>query len=127
MPKRVEPDLGVMTLAAPTVTVLRPVVDQQQYSSIRNRIGEQVEQRLGPGVDPVQILEDDDQWLVEALAQQDALDRLQGAPLPYLRIHLGQRSGCFLDSEEREHVGQRVLETAVEHQHLAAHLLAPLA
>src|ERR1700675_4574672 len=75
----------------------------------------------------MQILEYDEQRLVEALAQENAFNRFQSTPLPEMCIHLGQRFGCFLDAEEREHVGQRVLESAVEHQHLAAYLLTPLA
>ena len=44
-----------------------------------------------------------------------------------LRIHLGQRIVAFLDAEQRENVRQGVFQGTVEPQHLADHLLAPLA
>jgi len=44
-----------------------------------------------------------------------------------LRVHLRQRLGIFLDSQERKQVRQGVAEVLVEHYHFPGHLLAPLA
>ncbi len=44
-----------------------------------------------------------------------------------MRIHLSQRSKCFLNVEKREQVRQRVLQAAVEREDLAGNLFAPLA
>ena len=71
--QRVDPELGVVGLAAPGVAVLRAVVDQQQDAGGRQALDQAVEQRLGLGVDPVQILEDQQQRLLLALAQQQPL------------------------------------------------------
>ena len=62
----------------------------------------------------MQVLEDQHQRLVEALAQQDALDRLQ-RPAPFdLRIHLGERIFAFLNAEQRKQVRQRVFQRTIE-------------
>ena len=55
--------------------------------ALANAIHQQVEKLLGFRVDPVQVLEDHHQRLFEALTDDDALDRLQSAPAPYLRVH----------------------------------------
>ena len=77
--QRVEPELGVVGLAAPAVLVLRAVVDQQQQAGRGQALDQAVEQRLGLGVDPVQVLEDQQQGLHLALAQQQALEGVEGA------------------------------------------------
>ena len=51
-------------------------------------LDEAVEQGLGLAVDPVQILEDDDQRLDLALAQQQALGRVERLLAPLERIEL---------------------------------------
>ena len=86
----------------------------------------QIEQCLSLGVDPVQILEDHDQGLVEALAQQDALDGFQGAAPARLCVHLDRIAGRLLDSKEREEQRQCVLQYAIEREDLAGYLFAAL-
>ena len=73
--QRVEPQLRVVGLAAPAVLVLRAVVDQQQEPGRRQALDQAVEQGLRLGIDPVQILKDQQQRLHLALAQQHALER----------------------------------------------------
>src|SRR4030095_14611910 len=68
--KRIEPELRVRDLAAPVVLVLRPVVDEEQEPRRRQALDETVQQRLGRGVDPVEILEDDQERLDLGLAQE---------------------------------------------------------
>ena len=59
--QRVEPQLRVVGLAAPAVLVLRAVVDQQQEPGRRQALDQAVEQGLRLGIDPVQVLEDQQQ------------------------------------------------------------------
>ena len=59
--------------------VLGAIVDQQQYRAFAMRVGQQVEQRLRLLVDPVQVLEDHDQRLIQAFTHDDALDRVERA------------------------------------------------
>lgn len=82
--------LPVAALPAPAVLVLRPVVDERQQTRSREALDQAVEQRLGLGIDPVKVLEDDDDELHLGLAEEQALDRLQGAS-PALRPSM---SGC---------------------------------
>ena len=123
----VEAELGVVGLAAPGVLVLRPVVDQEQQSGGRQALDQAVQERLGLGVDPVQVLEDHEQRLHLALAQQEALDGVEGALAPLRRIErlpLGVLDGHV---QERQQGRQGRLEGAVEREELAGDLLPDLA
>ena len=64
----VEPELGVVSLVPPAVLVLRAVVDEQEQAGGGQALDQAVEDRLGLGVDPVQVLEDQEQRLYLALA-----------------------------------------------------------
>jgi Double zinc ribbon len=59
--KRIDPELTVVGLTAPGVAVFRAVVDEQYEARCRETIDEVVEQALRLAVDPVQILEDQEQ------------------------------------------------------------------
>ena len=91
--------------------VFGAVVDQQQDSGGADRIGQQIQERLGLFIDPVQVFENHHQRLIEALAQQDPFDRFERAPLPHLPIHLRQRIVALDDTEQAEQVRQRIFET----------------
>ena len=82
----VQPELRVIRAAAPGVLIFRPVVHEQQQPGGRQTLDQPIEQRLGLGVDPVQVFEDDQQRLHLALPQQEPLHRLQGAPAALRRI-----------------------------------------
>ena len=123
--QRVDPELGVVALAAPGVAVLRAVVDQQQDPGGRQALDQAVEQRLGLGVDPVQVLEDQQQRLLLALAQQQPLDARRGsggaagpgrAP--------SQAASSTGDVEQGQQRRQDRRQRPVERQQLAGQLLA---
>jgi hypothetical protein len=61
------------------VLVLRPVVDEQEEPGRGQALDQAVEERLGLGIDPVQVLEDHEDGLRLALAEQEVLDRVEGA------------------------------------------------
>ena len=63
-----------------TDVVFGTVIDQQQNLRGADRIGQQVEQLLRRVIDPVQVLEDHHQRLIERFAQQNPFDRLERAP-----------------------------------------------
>ena len=67
--QRVEPQLGVIGLAPPAVLILWPVVDQQQEPGRREALDQRIEQGLRFGIDPVQILEHQQQGLHLAFTQ----------------------------------------------------------
>src|SRR3989442_6165523 len=59
----------------PYTTLFRSVVDQQEQARRRQTLAQVVEQRLGLGIEPVQILADQQQGVHLALAQQHPLER----------------------------------------------------
>jgi hypothetical protein len=65
--ERVQPELAVVRLPAPAVPVFRPVIEEQQPGR-RQALDQAVEHRLRLGVDPVEVLEHDQQWLDLALS-----------------------------------------------------------
>ena len=125
--QRIEPELGVVGLAAPAVLVLGPVVDEEQEPRRRQALDEAVQQRLGLGVDPVEILEDHQERLDLGLAQEQPLDRVQ-RPLPALGrvegLPLGIIDGHVQEGEERR---ERRLQGAVQREEPSRHLLPDLA
>jgi hypothetical protein len=82
----VQPELRVVRATAPGVLILRPVVHEEQQPGGRQAFDEPIEQRLGLGVDPVEVFEDDQQRLHLALPQQELLQRVQGPPAALRRV-----------------------------------------
>ena len=75
--QRVETELGVVGLAAPAMLVLGAIVDQQEDAGARETLHQAVEERLRLAIDPVKVLEDEEQRLHLALTEQQALDGLE--------------------------------------------------
>src|SRR5499427_7448693 len=68
--QRVDPELEVVSLAAPAVLVLGPVVGEEEDAGRRQAVHETIEQRLGLRVDPMQVLEDQEERLNLAFPEQ---------------------------------------------------------
>ena len=119
----IEPQLRVVGLAAPAVLVLRAIVDQQQEPGRRQALDQAIEQGLRLGIDPVQVLEDEQQGLHLAFPQQQALDGLQRA-LAALRGIEAARKGLVHRQglQEREQRWERALQGRVQRQELAGDL-----
>src|SRR5262245_12495465 len=80
--QRVEPELGVVGLAGPAVLILRTIVDQQEHPGGRQTLDQPIEQGLRLGIDPVQILKDEQQGLDLTFAEQYAFQTVEGPPAP---------------------------------------------
>ena len=80
----VDPELPIVGLTAPAVMVLGPVVDQQQEPGSGQTLDQAVEQHLGLGVDPVQVLEQHQKRLHLAFPEKQTLHPIQSL-LPPLR------------------------------------------
>ena len=102
--ERVEAELRVVGLVAPVVGELRPVIHQQHDPRSANRIGEQVQQRARSVVEPVQVLEDHDERLVQAFAQQQALDRVERAAPSGFGVNAGELIVVFRHLEQGEDI-----------------------
>ena len=106
------------------MTVLGPVVDEQQEPGRGQALDETVEERLGLAVDPLEILDEDEEGLDLALAQQQSLDAVERALTALGRIEPFPCGVAVSDVEQREQRGQRRLERRVERRgDLAANLL----
>src|SRR5208282_4677308 len=102
-------------------------MEEQQNLRCPNGIGEQVEQRLRFLINPVQILEDDHQRLVERFAREQALDRLMRTAPAYLRVHLREWTIALNHAKQCKNVWDCVFERAIQGEDFAVDLLAPLA
>ena len=98
--------------------ILRSVVDQQQEASRGQALDQPVEQGLGLGIHPVQVLKDQEQRLYLALMQQDACERFERA-LASLGWVKTQEWAVFWEGiQQRQQRRDGVLECRVERQHL---------
>jgi hypothetical protein len=61
------------------VLVLRAIVDQEGQAGGRQALDEAVEAGLRLAIEPVQVFDDDEQWLPLAGPQQQPRERLQDA------------------------------------------------
>jgi hypothetical protein len=68
--QRVEPELRVVGLIAPAMLVLGAIIDEHQQPGGGQTLDQTIEQRLGLGIDPVQVLEHQAERLDLAFAQQ---------------------------------------------------------
>src|SRR6266498_1243506 len=124
--QRIEPELRVVGPRAPAMFVLWAVVDEEEDACGGEALDEAIEEGLGLTVDPVQVLEDQEQRLHLALAQQQPLDRIEGA-LPALRGIEGLPAGVVDgDVQQGEEGMQRVGEGLVQSEELAGDFLADL-
>jgi hypothetical protein len=125
--QRVDAELPVVALPAPAVLVLGPVVDEQQQMGRREALDQSVEQRLGLGVDPVEILEHDEERLHLAFPEEQPLDAIERVLTTLRRLQvlpLGILNG---DVQEPEEGRQGGLERPIQGEKLACRFLADLA
>ena len=121
--ERVQPELAVVGLPAPAVPVLGTVVDEEQEPGRRQALDQPVEHRLRLGVDPVEVLEHDQERLDLALPQEEPAQGVDGPLPPRGRVQRLPPAVLHRHVEEREERRQRRLERAVEREELARDLL----
>src|SRR6202023_1508219 len=101
--------------------VFRTVVEHHQDMRGADAICEKIEQRLGLSVDPVQVFEDEQQGVIDALAMNQAPDRVASAAAPDRGIHLVERTSTVMHAEQSKQVRHRLLEGAVESEHASGY------
>src|SRR4029453_4257193 len=84
--QRIQAELTVVGLPAPEVPVLRAVIDEEQDADGRQALHQTVQYGLRLGVDPVEVLEYDQQWLKLALAQEEPPQGVDRALPPRGRV-----------------------------------------
>src|SRR5262249_12121494 len=105
------------------MAVFRAEVDEEQDTRRRQTLDEDVEERLGLAVDPVQVLEDQEEGLDTRFMQQQLPKRIKRAAPPLSRIERIPRSVIHGQVEQRQQRRQRWLQSAVKREQLARHLL----
>src|SRR4030095_13171920 len=76
--QRVDAELTVVALPAPEMPVLGAVIDEQKQTRGWHTLDEAVQERMSLTTDPLKVLEENEQGLDVALANQQALDRIKG-------------------------------------------------
>src|SRR5207247_10464158 len=97
-------ELGVVGLLPPLVPILGAVVCQQQKTCTGHTLAQHIEQPLRLRVDPMQVFKDEDQRLVETLAQQQLLYGLERPSAAYLGVHLLERGSQVFYSQQGKEV-----------------------
>ena len=77
----------------PTMLILGAVIDQEEQASGGEALDEAVEQGLGLGIGPVEILADEEQGLNLAFAQQESLEAVEGALAASGSVERARRGG----------------------------------
>ena len=125
--QRVDAELPVVALPAPAVLILGSVVHQEQETRGREALHQAVQEGLRFSIDPVQVLEHDQEWLDLALPQEQPLYAFE-RPLAALRgfqpLPLGLLDRHIEEPQQRREVG---LQRPVKREQLARQLLADLA
>ena len=96
--------------------ILGPVVHQQEQRGRREALHQAIEQGLRLGINPVEILEHEEQGLHLTFAQQHALQRLQRAAPPLEGVEGQERTVRWQGFEQGEHGRDGVLEGVVQRQ-----------
>ena len=122
--QRIDPELPVVALVSPPVLIFGAVVHGKQGGGGREAFHEGVEQRLGLRVDPMEILEDEEQGLSAALPKQHPPDGIQRPFAPLGGVELQEVVVLGKGVEQPEYWGDAVLERFVEGQEIAGHLRA---
>src|ERR1700687_4835122 len=97
--------------------VFRSVIEHHQDVRVADAIREKIEQRLRLSVDPVEVFEDEQQGVIDALAMNQTPDRVASAAAPDRGIHLVERTSTVMHAEQSKQVRHRLLEGAVESEH----------
>ncbi len=116
--QRIQAQLRGGGLTAPGVLILGAVVDQEQEPGRRQALDQAVEQGLGFGIDPVQILTHQQQRLHLAFAQQQALECLQDALAALQGLELQKGAIVWQGVQQREQGRDDLLEGLIQGEHL---------
>jgi hypothetical protein len=91
------------------VLVLGAVAHQQEEPRRWQAVDQEVQKRLGLGVDPVEVLHDQEEQLDLAFTEPEALEGVQGPLVALVRIKGLPQRLFDRDFQDREDGGQRGL------------------
>jgi len=117
--------MDMVRLSQPFVLVFRAAVHQQEDASGRDLLRLRQKKRLCFLINPMEVLADKNEGLIQALLREKAHDRGKGSAASNLTVELLERRVCFLNPKEREKIWQRVFQTTIEHQHFTGNFRSP--
>src|SRR5262249_4999642 len=123
--QRIQAELRVRGLIAPAVLIFRTIADEDEELRRWETHDQSIEERLRLGVDPLKILDDQQDGARVARPEQEAFESVQRSLATLGRIErLPSRIGlgCIEKREQRRNVGG---ERRVESEKLRGHLLHP--
>ena len=120
----VELELGVISLVPPAMPVLGAVVDEEEHAGGRQALHHAVEEGLGLGVEPVQVLEQPQHGLYLALPHEQAFDGVQDALAALRRIERLPVRVLDRHVQERQEGWQRRRQGLIQCLQVGVHLLA---
>src|SRR5438876_2708917 len=118
----VDPELAVVGLATPAVAVLGAIVDEEQYRCRGQALHEAVEQGLRLRVDPVEILQHQDEGLDLTLAEEQPLHRIERDLAALGRLENPKAVLLGESVEEPENGRDHVLECRVQGEQMSGNL-----
>ena len=124
--ERLQRHLRHAGLLAPRRAIAEAVRAHHEHRGARDNLGERGEILLGRTVDPVQVLDDDDQRRVTALLDDELPQRLEDPRLRHLRRE-GREPLVVRDVEEMEEIGRRFEQVETRLQEVRAGLVRDLA
>ena len=112
--QRVEPQLRVIRLAAPGMTILRAIIHEQRERRRRHAVDQRVEQCLRLGVGPLQVLDHDDERPLARRLEQQLPERVERALAPLRGLERRPRRIVDGQLEKGENRRRRCAEGRVE-------------
>src|SRR5712691_5924317 len=125
--QRVEAQLGEVRPPSPGMLILGPIVDEEENTRGRQALDEGIEERLGLAVDPMEVLDDQQERPRLTFPQQQARDGVERALTTLGRVEGLPAEVAGWDVQQRQEGRRERLERAVERQERAAHIIANVA
>ena len=108
--QRVQRERGVEAARRDRRGIADPIGEDQHERHARHRVGHRRQVLLGAGVDPVQVLEDQDQGTQARSAEGQRADRLEALSAAGARLHVQDAAVARIDREQVANVGDVRLE-----------------
>ncbi len=102
-------DLGGVRLVHPARLVARAIGEDQEQGDRRDPLDHRGEEVLGGLVDPVEVLDLQEDQAAAAGVEEDLAQHGEGPRLERLRAELGERLGPLLDVQQAQEIGQGLL------------------
>ena len=112
--QRLEPQQMAAGLVSPAQPIFGPVIHQEQNPLTGHLLHEQVEKSLALVIQPMQILDHQNERALPCFTQEQTNDGVERARSPELRVHAGEALFIVLDLQQRIEIGEGGLERCIQ-------------